>query len=214
MPFDCAELEISLHPQSDQTYRVELRFAQPGSDADVQLLKAPATIRIDAKQLLSLQLQPDDYGRALTRFLFPKAPEAPDAAVRTAFLKARTAAESQHVPLRIRLRFSTDPSSNASFDLHGLLWETLRDPERDTPLLTDEHVRFSRYLDSDDWTPVKPQPRGELRALVAIANPSDLEKYELAQVDVPEELARLAPAWARRSLSSNWPARNAQRSTP
>ena len=131
MPLDCAELEISLHPQSDQICRVELRFSQPGSDADVQLLKAPATIRIDAEHLLSLQLQPDDYGRALTRFLFPKAPEAPDAAVRTAFLKARTAAESQHVPLRIRLRFSTDPSSNASFNLHGLLWETLRDPERE-----------------------------------------------------------------------------------
>ena len=196
MPLDCAELEISLHPQWDQSCRVDLRFAQPGSDADVRLLDAPATIWIDVSQLRQLQLDPDEYGRALTRFLFP---EGPDGAVRTAFLRARTAAESQHAPLRIRLFIATDTSS-PGLTLHGLLWETLRDPERDTPLLTDEHVRFSRYLTSDDWTPVQTRPRGNLRALVAVANPSDLPTYGLVPVDVPGELAR-----ARASLGSSIP---------
>ncbi|MCB0236562.1 MAG: hypothetical protein KDG58_20445, partial [Anaerolineae bacterium] len=70
------------------------------------------------------------------------------------------------------------------------LWETLADPQRDRPLFSDEQVRFARYLSSDDWTPVAPLPRGDLRALLAVASPNDLADYNLADIDVASELAR------------------------
>ena len=56
--------------------------------------------------------------------------------------------------------------------------------------MNGEQILFSRYLSSGDWRPVKLRPKGELRALVAVANPSDLAKYKLATVDVAGELER------------------------
>jgi hypothetical protein len=83
--------------------------------------------------------------------------------------------------------------------LHHLRWETLRDPEDHSWLLTDERLLFSRYLSSVDWRPVRLRPQGALRALVVIANPANLSDYRpdgqpLAPVDVAGELARAQAA--------------------
>src|SRR3712207_4098220 len=63
-----------------------------------------------------------------------------------------------------------------------------------------ETVLFSRYLSSYDWRPVQLRPRADLRALVVVANPADVARFQpggrpLAPVDVPGELER-----ARRGL--------------
>jgi hypothetical protein len=105
--------------------------------------------------------------------------------VRAAFAQARSGAASLDAPLRLRL--FVGPSAP---ELHNLRWETLRDPEDGAPLLLGEQLLFSRYLSSGDWRPVKLRPKGDLRALVAVANPSDLAKYKLAPVDVAGELER------------------------
>ena len=138
-----------------------------------------ARCQIDVAQLSELSFDAEDYGRALSASLFA------DPAVRSAFAQARSSAASLDAALRLRLLIG--PSAP---ELHGLRWETLRDPEDDAPLLTGEHILFSRYLNSGDWRPVKLRPKGELRALVAVANPSDLAKYKLATVDVAGELER------------------------
>ena len=75
-------------------------------------------------------------------------------------------------------------------ELQQLRWETLREPQERDRLLTDEHLLFSRFLSSDEGVSVPFRPRAELRALVVIANPSDLAEYGLAPLDVDAELQR------------------------
>ena len=71
-----------------------------------------------------------------------------------------------------------------------LRWETLRDPADGTPLFTGENLLFSRYLSSLDWRAVRLRPASDLRALVVIANPSDLDDYDMAEINRDQELGR------------------------
>ncbi len=75
-------------------------------------------------------------------------------------------------------------------ELHRLRWELLTDPKTGLPFATSERLLFSRFGSSNDWRPVKLRPKGDLRALVAVSNPSDLAQYGLAPVDVDGEIAR------------------------
>ena len=175
-----ADLEIGLHRRDAASYTVEFRFSQPNSEADVRLGNGqPAQVEFDLDALNSLAYEPDAYGEKLTQMLFT------DASIRTAFAKARTSAETMGAALRLRLMIG-----NSAPRLHGLHWETLRDTEDGSPLSTNENLLFSRYLSSMDWRPVRLRAKGDLKALVMIANPSDLSEYKLAPVDVPGELER------------------------
>jgi hypothetical protein len=175
-----ADLEIGLHRRDAQGYALELRFSQPDSDADIRLLRDGAeAVQFDLEQLRELTLDPAEYGRALSASLFASP------AAQAAFAQARSSAEALRLPLRLRLLIG--PSAP---ELHSLRWETLRDPQDGAPLLTGEQILFSRYLSSGDWRPIQLRPRGQLRALVLIANPSNLAQYRLAPVDVAGELER------------------------
>ncbi len=85
----------------------------------------------------------------------------------------------------------------------------LQDPERGGFLCASERLLVSRYLDSDNMAPLKAQPRPEISALVAVANPIDLEQYNLAPIDIVGEVERCArrlprsppPSW-RRAMAS------------
>ena len=60
---------------------------------------------------------------------------------------------------------------------------------------TNQNIYFSRYLSSLDWRPVHLRPKSLMRALVAIANPSNLSEYQnLAPIDVEGELNRARQA--------------------
>ena len=193
-----ADLEIGLHRHDPESYSVEMRFTPPDSDAEVRLVRGDlATAQFDLAALRELALDPAAYGHALGQGLFG---DATDSEVRAAFDQARVAANSQGVPLRLRLFIG--PSAP---ELQGLNWEMLADPAKDAALLTDEHIYFSRYLSSFDWQPVRLRPRSALRALVVIANPSDLSSYQprgvpLAPVDVAGELERARAGLADMTL--------------
>jgi hypothetical protein len=174
---DYAELEIGLHHRSGDSYAVELRFTRPDSDADNRFQSLEA--RFDLAQLRALSASPDAYGRLLTQTLFA------DPGALAAFAQARAVAAAQNPPLGLRVRLLVGPSAP---ELHGLHWETLRDPQEDRPLCTGENLLFSRYLSSLDWRPVRLRPKGDLRALVAVAGPTNLAS--LAPIDVPAELQR------------------------
>lgn len=175
-----ADLEISLHRHSTETYAVEFRFSQPDSDADIRLASGePALAQLEIEKLNQLIYDPAEYGYTLTQNLFG------DPAVQSAFSQALTSAQSLNAPVRLRLLIG--PSAP---ELHNVLWETLRNPQDDTPLCTNETILFSRYLSSLDWRPVRLRPQGDLRALVVIANPSNLSDYDLAPVDIDGELSR------------------------
>ncbi len=175
-----ADLEISLHRHDTSSYAVEFRFSLPDSDADVRLgVGKPALAQFDLETLNAQAHDPAAYGQALSQSLFA------DPAILTAFGQARASAQSQDLP--IRLRMLVGPSAP---ELHRLHWETLRDPQDNSPLFTGENLLFSRYLSSLDWRPVKLHPKADLRALIAVANPSNLGEYDLAPVDVPGEVGR------------------------
>ena len=61
-------------------------------------------------------------------------------------------------------------------ELHRLRWELLTDPETEQPLATSERILFSRFGSSSDWRPVRLRAKTELRALVAVSNPSNLDR--------------------------------------
>ncbi|MGH8884048.1 MAG: CHAT domain-containing protein [Egibacteraceae bacterium] len=185
---DYADLEIGLHHRSPRTWSVELRYNHPESAVDQILESGDARVRFDLGKLQEQVFDPAAYGRVLSTSLF--VPE-----VMQAFDTARTLAQSDDLPLRVRLRIG--PSAP---ELHGVRWETLRDPKDDSALLMDQSILFSRYLSSLDSRPVVVGSKSELRALVAIANPSDLAEFEgdgrpLPPIDVAGELNR-----AKRSL--------------
>jgi hypothetical protein len=177
------DLEIGLHRRGpaveDQDagieYLVELRGSRPDSAADVRPEQGLARF-----SLIDLRQKENDaraYGQLLTDSLFA------DPKVKEAFIAAQASAESIQAALRIRLMVADD-----AHELHNLHWETLRHPQEDTPLTTNEKLPFSRYLSSGDWRPVGLRARGDLHALVVIANPANLADYHLAPVDVAGEL--------------------------
>jgi hypothetical protein len=177
------DLEIGLHRREPTGYAVDLRFNR--SDDDAQQAPVWGQAQIDADSLRANVLDPAQYGKVLSVGLFS------DPNVRDRFRQACAIAQALASPLRIRLFI--DP--NAA-DLHGLRWETLRDPETGQSLVTSEHVFFSRYLSSQDFRPEHLRPRRDLRALVAVANPANIGQYErggrrLVSVDVNGELDRV-----------------------
>jgi hypothetical protein len=187
---DCSDLEISLRTWLGNTYEVELRLTQPGDKADIRLVRnGPALARFDLEQLTAQRADPPAYGRLLTEQLFS------DPEVLRGFVAARNGAQALSAQLRVRLFVA----SNA-FELQRLRWETLRDPQdANRRLLVDEQILFSRYLTSVDWRPVKPRPPGDLRALVAVANPEDIERFApsgrpLVRLDVAKQVEQARSA--------------------
>jgi CHAT domain-containing protein/SIR2-like protein len=182
-----ADLELTLHRRDSESYAAELRFSQADSDADVRLLAGDASrVQIDLDQLRALALDDDAYGRALGAALFA------DGALRSAYAQARASAEAADAALRLRLFVApTAP------ELQRLRWESLRDPDTGALAFTGEQVLFSRYLSSMDWRPIRLRPKGDLQALVAIANPTNIASYQLAAVDVATEADQARSALGR-----------------
>jgi hypothetical protein len=177
-----AELLVRLVGTYADRYNVELQFSRPGTDADTE--PDAGQMAVDFDRLSALFYDIPAYGTLLTDTLFA------DAGVRTAFEQARTAADLLQLPLRFRLFIDS-----ASPELHALRWETLRDPRDGSALLTGERILFSRYLRSPDFRPVQRRGRADLRALVLVASPTDIEQYRpegvpLQPLDVDAELAQ------------------------
>jgi CHAT domain-containing protein/SIR2-like protein len=180
------DLEIGLHRRYGDSWTIELHCSLPDEDVEVRLVRDGPSFDLD--QLRGLRYDDAAYGRLLSQSLF-----AVDD-VRRLFDRARAVAEAQDLPLRLRLFIGPGASG-----LHQLRWETLRDPDNDVPLLMSERVLFSRYLSSLDWRPVGVRPRTTLRALVVVANPTDVTAYRpdgrsLAPLDVTAELDRARSA--------------------
>jgi hypothetical protein len=180
-----ADLELGLHRREAGTFTVEMRYSQPDSDADIRIGQArPVAAQFDFQELQLKSPDPAAYGALLTRSLFA------DPNLLSAFSQARASAQTAQSPLRIRLAIG--PSAP---ELNNLFWETLRDPaDEKATLFTGEQVFFSRYLSSSDWRPVRLRSKGSLKALAAVANPSGLDQYSLAAVDLPGEMARAQAA--------------------
>ena len=182
MPTPYADLEIRLSPHHSGGFGVGLRFSRSDSEALVET-EAEGPVTFDFEALRAVEGTPR-YGELLTDSLFA------DAVVGNKFTEATAIAAELNTPLRVRLFVS-----RGTPHLDALRWEALRHPDDGTPLASSERVLFSRYLSSSDWGSVRRQARGELRALVAIANPTkDIAQWNLAAIDVAGELDRARTA--------------------
>jgi hypothetical protein len=177
---DYADLELGLHRFETGIYTVEMRFSIPGSDTDTRLGQgAPVQVNLNLDELRELQLDPQEYANTLTKAFFEPT------SLQVAFAEALASAQSQDLPLRLRLLIGSSAP-----ELHNLRWELLCNPKTNASLATDEMILFSRYLSSTDWRPVKLLSKGDLKALIAVANPSDLGNYKLAAIDEAGEIER------------------------
>jgi hypothetical protein len=173
-----ADLEVGLFPRDSESYTVDLRFSLPGSEVDVVPTRQLPLVEFDQVKLQALEYDAAAYGQQLSAMLFTEP-------ARAVFDAARASADTAGAPLRLHLRI--DPRAS---ELHRLRWETLRDPQTGGLLLASETVLFSRYFTSLDWRPVRLRPKGDLHALVVIANPANLAEYQLAPIDVAGERQR------------------------
>jgi hypothetical protein len=146
---------------------------------EIRIGRKPA-VNFDLDALQKKAEDPAAYGSGLTQSLFS------EKELLSAFSKARAIAQNAKIPLRVRLVIGPTAS-----ELNSLYWESMLDPENDkATLFTGEQVYLSRYLSSLDWRPIKLRSKGNLKSLVAVANPSGLGEYELGEVDVAGELGR------------------------
>lgn len=198
-----ADLEIGLHRRDTISYTVELRFSHSLSDDEKRTVRSDylPLARFDTEQVRNRSLDALAYGQYLSDELFA------DEAVRTAFHQSITTAQTLKIPLRVRLFLG--PSVP---ELHRLRWETLCFPQSEDSLLMSERLLFSRYLSSTDWGTIQLRRQDTLRALVVIANPTNLSTYTpdnrpLAPIDVAGEQARvqasLGPQMEQVQLRSN-----------
>ncbi|NJN68337.1 MAG: CHAT domain-containing protein [Chloroflexaceae bacterium] len=105
-------------------------------------------------------------------------------------MRAKTLSQEQAAPLRVHLHL--DPQHEP---LHRLPWELLQDPLEFGVICRNENVLFSRYLPGGATAPPVPAvSRADLRALVAVANPTDLGDYDLAPIHGAEEVRRTCNA--------------------
>lgn len=179
-----ADLKIDLVREASNGYRVRLGFRLDTSAADEDAgARSRSSITFNLEALHTVNLDPKAYGRLLTAALFA------EEHVRRAFLEARAQARARCIPLRLRL--ALDPEDAA---LHGLRWEWLQDPDGSEFLALSERVLLSRYLLGGTGEPIALPEDPDLRALVVIANPSDLTRFGLAPVDVAAEQQRIVAA--------------------
>jgi hypothetical protein len=159
-----ADLEIVLRGSGTGHYAAEMHFRRPQTDA--QVAPASGRVLIDFQALGAAGDDGDAYGRRLSGMLFADRP------LRERFVTAWAVARSLKLVLRVKVAIDRE-----SPELHGVRWETLRDPDLVQALATDQSVLLSRWLSGNDWLSVQPRAPETLRALIAVANPNDLETY-------------------------------------
>lgn len=175
------ELDLILRPEADGIV-ADLLLRSPGEHVAAELIRA-VPVKLDVTMLLEHNLDAETYGHILTEGLFaaPKLREA----------WARAGGYTQGVGTTLSVRLCLDPQTE---HLHELHWETLCDPVTKIPLARAERTLFLRYLPTPDLGRVKTPLLNDVRVLVAIASPSDQERYGLAPIDVSSEYDRISVA--------------------
>jgi hypothetical protein len=180
-PSPCAMpaiIELYIRRLTDDSTTAELRVYQRG----MTVLAPAQPVTITSTTLLALSGLHTAYGVALAEMVFP-------GLLKEAWARARGHAEGAGGGVHLRVLID-DPTGA----LHALRWELLRDPATSVPLAQQEGGSLARTVVSDTLHNPDPPPKPKLRALVAVAGPSDHLRYGLAYVDVAGEAARARQA--------------------
>jgi SIR2-like domain/CHAT domain len=189
-----AYLEIGLRWKTAENghgvFDVNLDFDDPADTGDRRDY-GEVPVKIDPLGLAQHVANDDRYGNELRDRLFRSEKVA------DFFRRARRVGERGGIPVHLRLL--VDPDAPAPF--HAVRWESLRDPDDGTRIAVRRNMLFSRFLNSDNWDVVSPPPKHDLKALVVIANPSDIGEFgdgePLTKIDVDDERERACEALRR-----------------
>jgi len=185
-----ADLEVVLSwVPSAQGFLLNVLYNAPGDRDDYRYFGSnPVPIELERLQALSEE-GIDDYGVALGEMLFPVGARA---------LLDKAVVACKNLPVHLRLVID----SRAPADYQAIRWEALCHPGSRLRLATTPRIRFSRYLSEAEFLPPTPLPRvGELRAVIAVANPSNVGSFvsgpvPLGNIQVTEEVRRAREALA------------------
>lgn len=185
-----AYLEIGLRWREGSSFDVTMDYDDPADSGDRRAF-GEEPIAIDPAALRPLIADEAAYGRRLTDMVLGAR------RIGDFYSRARASQDSRKLPLHVRLFI--DPSAPSRF--HTLRWETLRDGASDDPIAVKHDVFMSRFLSAQDWRPVEPPPKHDLRALVVVANPSNIASFRqgpgaapFPEVDAEAELRRARTA--------------------
>ena len=183
-----ADLEVVLAWRpDDERFDLSLGFDDPMDMGDRRLIW-PEPLRIDTAELERLRHSPQRYGKALALQLFGAE------SLRDFYRRAKSRASEQGIPIRLRL--SLDP--DAPPQVQAIRWETLLDLDSDSPIAVRTDVRFSRYLSGAGWDVIAPPRKHDLKALVVVADPTNLHEVDidppLAPINAAAELQRARAA--------------------
>lgn len=175
------EIEITIQSKSgDNSWPIVVRCKQP----DGLTLHSKETLELsqdDFNKLIAQQENEKEYGILLGKAIF-------QGAIRETFIRALSKSTQD---CRLRILLSIEAADNDS--IKTLHWERLCapiDPDGSWRLLArDQRVPFSLYIPTiiDRYFP--PIGRRDLRALVLVASPTNLGKYQLAPFDVQAVLS-------------------------
>jgi hypothetical protein len=172
-PANYADLEIRILELQDEGYPVEITFS--GEQEFPRGYLTPDVLP------WTPSYSPTEDGEKLFEWLFA------DDQLKSAWAEVRGQS-----PLR-RIRFRIDASAP---ELHAVPWELLRDASPGlTPqtLAADTTTPFSRYL-AGQWRPGHPILSRPIKLLMALANPENLDEYDLAVLDPEVERQALESA--------------------
>lgn len=173
--------EITVQHQTRDGYPIVAEFTQ----ADRLVVRVEQRLLLSDDLIIDLRAcdEPAEYGRWLGEAVFQRG-------LRDAFMRARaTSADRMHLLLCI------EPP-----ELRTLHWERMLAPMDDGRwdfLALDQRVPLSIYTPSSTDRRFLAFGAKELRALLVVANPSQLGDYGLAPFDEAESLRRMAEVFGR-----------------
>jgi len=176
------DLELHIRAVSNSSYCVDLRIRRYDSAIDRDLvLNVPVPINVG--ELREVYNDVQEYGIRLTRMIFGS-PQ-----LREAWATVQGFLDGLGSSMRFRLKI--DPTAE---EIHNVRWETLCDPLKQFPICRSERFVFSRYIEAGELAPITARAIHLSRALIAIASPSDLKKFDLSPIDGLGELDQVRTA--------------------
>lgn len=178
----CLKIRIQALDEEEQMYPVEAEVISPSKGST---FFRDGWFALDEHGLTLDELDLEAYGKRLFDDLF-------DGPVDDAYNQALTYAHLETAG-RLRIQLEIDPDAP---ELQVIRWETLHPEDRQQlePLATNTQTPFSRYTALN--VPEAAPAEYPVKILFAIANPSDIDDWDLARVDVETEIRNMMAACA------------------
>jgi CHAT domain/SIR2-like domain len=173
-------LELELSPGGvPGQYRAAAKVLPP-RQSEHRYSQSDITVPLEQLQALLVKENHEQYRQELTKAVF----RGPENTVREGFIEARSIADCQDIPLRVRIII--DPQA---VELHAIAWELLGEygvgasvASVPDPIATSQRRFFSRYFNPRVIRTLR-QSSGRLRCVMLVANPRQFNNVPLTRLD-------------------------------